>query len=72
MSILSQHRYRLGLTWIYEWGWRRWLLHKTYFALMHALQPRHFYDWRHECVVCRITAPGFHVHRDTLHFWRRP
>ena len=46
-------RYRLGARWIYEWGLRRWVLHKTYWALLHRLQPRHFYDWQHECVGCR-------------------
>ena len=65
-------RRRLGMRWIYEWGLRRWLLHKTYWALLHRFQPRCFIDWQHECVVCRKTAPGFHVHRDTLHFWVRP
>lgn len=60
----------LAMRWIREWGWRRWLKHKLWWAIVHAVRKRCVYDWRHECVVCRKVAPGFHMHRDTLHEWR--
>jgi len=69
LSVSHFLRFKLGMRWIYEWGWRRWLLHKTYWALLHRFQNRCFMDWQHECVVCRRACPGFHVHRDTLRPW---
>ena len=66
---------RRRLMWLREWGWKRWLLHKTYWAALHRWRRAsgrkpHILDWRHECVVCRIEADGFHAHRDTLRPWR--
>ena len=57
------------MKWLKEWGLRRWLKHKTYWAIIHAVRRKCILDWQHACIVCRKVAPGFHVHRDTLREW---